>query len=147
MDAYLESLVKKGEVVKAQVEEAAIPEPVEEVTAIEPEVAEAAESVVEEIKPAEEAKPAKAEKPAKSGSDKKKEAESKAPTKAEETKSNAGEIVAVKDIRIFNIPDAKSPFRIFTGNIVVNGKMDSFTEIQYVKPGFGLVKGFTDSLK
>ena len=147
MDAYLESLVKKDEVVEAQVEEAAVLEPVEKVTAIEPEVAEAAELVVEEPKPVEEAKPAKAEKPAKSGSDKKKEAESTDPTKSEETKSNAGETVAVKDIRIFNIPDAKSPFRIFTGNIIVNGKIDSFTEIQYVKPGFGLVKGFTDGLE
>ena len=57
------------------------------------------------------------------------------------------EPVYVVDIRMFNTPDPKGPFKIFTGNVIVKDKVDTMTELEYVKPGFGIVKGYTPDLK
>lgn len=69
-----------------------------------------------------------------------------------ESESAASEVsvaeiaTTVKDIKIFNTPDRKGPFKIFSGNVVIKDKVDTMTLIEYVKPGFGLVKGFTPNL-
>lgn len=56
-------------------------------------------------------------------------------------------IVPVTNIKIYNIPDSKSPFKMFTGNVVIKGKVDQFTKLEYVKPGFGLILGYTTDLE
>ena len=163
MDNYLESLVVKGE----KTEEVAPQEEVKEedvVAEIEEAVAEPAEEAVEEpveevAEPAEETAPAEVvEEPVVEAEPEEKKVATVTIT-AEDTNNglvhkNADvatvapeEPTAVVDIRIFNTPDPKGPFKIFSGNVIVKQRIDTMTQIEYMKPGFGLVKGFTPDLK
>lgn len=144
MDKYLASLVKKGEIEESQVEEVIEEEVVEEIAeavqAPEPveEVKEEPEEEIEEVKE----EVAEPEPPVKEVKKEEKEA-----IKHPDIPFNPDEPTSVVDIRIFNIPDIKSPFKIFSGNVIVRNKVSDMTELEYVKPGFGLVKGYTPDLK
>lgn len=48
----------------------------------------------------------------------------------------------VRKLRIYSIPSTKVPARSFTGNVVVIGKVDKFAIVEYVRSGFGKVKGY-----
>ncbi len=148
MNEYLESLVLKGE------------EPVEKPA--EKVAAESVEEVVEEVaQPEEEADPVeeapteepKEEAPAvveEAKEEKKAEVKisaNKEVAKHDDVPATADDPVAVVDIRIFNTPDPKGYFKIFSGNVIVKGEVDTMKSIEYMKPGFGLVKGFTPDLK
>lgn len=134
MDKYLEGLVRKGETKGTQAEEPVTEEVVEEAEEAVP-AEEPAEPVVEEAPAPEPAKKAdvkiKAEKPA----------------PAPKPVTNADETVAVIDIKIFNTPDIKGAFKMFSGNVIVKGNVGDLKMIEYVKPGFGLVVGYTSDLK
>lgn len=69
------------------------------------------------------------------------------PVVTEEVKAAQAEFTSVTDIKIFNSPDPKGPFKIFTGNVIIDCEVSEMKQIQYMKPGFGLVKGFTPDLK
>lgn len=151
---YLESLVRKTDEIEPAApaeeeieDEPAVEEEVAEVIADEPEevaaeeeVVTTAESVVEEpaLEPIQEevkeepesVKPAKKEKPAKKSAS-----------------HQEGETISVISIRIFNTPDPKGLFKIFTGNVIFKGFVNDMMYVQYVKPGFGLVNGYTNDLK
>lgn len=131
MDKYLEGLVRKGETKGTQAEEPVT----EEVVEAAEEAAPAEELAVEEAPAPEPAKKAdvkiKAEKPA----------------PAPKPVANADEPVAVTNIKIFNTPDVKGAFKIFSGNVIVKGNVGDLKMIEYVKPGFGLVVGYTSDLK
>ena len=134
MDKYLEGLVRKGETEGAQAEEPVTEEVVEVAEEAAP-AEEAAEPVVEEAPAPEPAKKAdvkiKAEKPA----------------PAPKPVANADETVTVTNIKIFNTPDVKGAFKMFSGNVIVKGNVGDLKMIEYVKPGFGLVVGYTSDLK
>lgn len=51
-------------------------------------------------------------------------------------------IVNVTKLRIYSIPSTKVPARSFTGNVVVIGHIDKFVILEYVRAGFGKVKGY-----
>lgn len=53
-----------------------------------------------------------------------------------------GKPIAVNKIKVFNTPDPKGFFKIFSGNIIPTAKVESMYAIDYVKPGFGLVRGY-----
>ena len=55
--------------------------------------------------------------------------------------------VSVIDIRVYNTPYPNGPFRIFSGNVIIHSRVENMTLIEFMKPGFGLVKGFTPDLK
>lgn len=134
MDKYLEGLVRKGETEEAQAEEPVTEEVVE--VAEEAPAEEAAEPVVEEA-------------PAPESAAKKTDVKIKAekPAPAPKPVANADETVAVIDIKIFNTPDVKGAFKMFSGNVIVKGNVGDLKMIEYVKPGFGLVVGYTSDLK
>lgn len=134
MDKYLEGLVKKGETAEAQAEELVTEEVVE--------VAEEAAPTEETVEPVVEEAPAP--EPAKKA-DVKIKAEKSAP--ASKPVANADEPVAVTNIKIFNTPDVKGAFKMFSGNVIVKGNVGDLKMIEYVKPGFGLVVGYTSDLK
>lgn len=60
---------------------------------------------------------------------------------------NDGDVIAVKDLKVFNVPDTGSPFRIITGNVTFRGAVDNFNMIEYMRYGFGLVVGYTQDLE
>ena len=144
MDAYLESLVRKGEVAEkaeavivAEEPLAKVEEVVEPVKAEKSKVAD--EKIDEAIKTVQEI--------AEKASDEKKEVKGKSPKQDAKSESMKGKTISVTNIRVHNIPDPKSVFKIISGNIVVGDKINDMYQIDYVKPGFGLVKGFTADLK
>ena len=53
------------------------------------------------------------------------------------------EIIAVRKLRIYSRPSTGVPARTFTGNVELIGHVDKFKIVKYVKPGFGVVKGYT----
>lgn len=61
--------------------------------------------------------------------------------------SNLNHPLPVKNIRIYNVPDSKSPSKLFSGNIIIKGQVSTMTAIEYVRPGIGLVNGFTPDVK
>lgn len=63
-----------------------------------------------------------------------------------ETKLSNDTMILAKDIKVFHTPDPKGPFKIFTGNVIPQGQVSTMTQIKYMKPGFGLVKGFTPDI-
>ena len=164
MDSYLESLTRKSEeAIDAAVEET-----------VEAEEAAEVEETVEEIddsNAAEETEDLTVEEPAEE--DKEDEAEEQvdeeAPEEAEdaakaepvdepddkpalqaassEVTHQAGELINVVGIRVFNTPSFNQPFRIISGNVTYDGKVDGFIRIEYMKSGFGMVKGYTPDLK
>lgn len=125
MDKYLESLVKKGEIKTNQVEEVQEEEVVREIEEVlNPEP----ESAVEEVSQS--------------------EPEVKEPEVDKKVSATPKpETTSVINIRIFNVPDIRSPFKMYTGNVIVTGKVSDMTSLDYVKPGFGIVTGFTPDLK
>lgn len=153
MDSYLESLIKKGEGASAIEEMAAS----EEIITEEAEVATTeAEVVSEEKVEASESLDTASKKEVEKTSEEAKAEElqtliEKQDKKAEkivaksEVKvgNNIGKTVSVKDIKVFNIPDDKSIFKLFTGNVIIKDEISGFSQIEYMKPGFGLVKGYT----
>ena len=137
MDAYLESLVRKDEepvytpeeVVPASEDFEPLPdEPEEAVVETVPE--EVGEPQQEESEPVEE--PTQEEKP-----------ESK-PEEVAQVKE--GEVISVNNIRVYKTPDTNQVARNITGNVTYLGKVGNFAIINYMRSGFGLVKGFTPDL-
>ena len=134
---YLESLVKKGEEI---VEEAVVEELEQSIDVEEPE--EVAEEVIEED--AEEEVAEEAEEVAEP-----KPAQEAAPEVTEVKKEAApadDEIVYVENIRIFNTPDPNTVSKLFSGNVIRKGQQGEMVAIEYMRPGIGLVAGFTPSL-
>lgn len=141
MDKYLESLVVKSNEnddsiatdpveVKEEVEEPEVAEPIEK-----PDSAEVEEA--EEPKVAEPVKD--------TDSDSVNASQPAEPT-ASSTNDPMG-YVPVIDIRVYNTPYPNGPFRIFSGNVIIHSRVENMTLIEFMKPGFGLVKGFTPDLK
>ena len=59
-----------------------------------------------------------------------------------------GQIIPVINVKVYRLPNERSFFQIFTGNLVYHSKsIDNFTHVQYMMPGFGLVSGFVKNLK
>lgn len=151
MDSYLESLVKKGEDVATEEEAVAIEaeEVTEEVPTEPEEVAE--ETPVEEPDPVEEV-PEVEEEPAEE--EIAEEVAEEAPAVEEEivlkapspVSYNVGDTVQVNDIKVYNTPDPTGPFRMITGNVIYQGQFSKCFAIDYMKPGFGLVRGYTETL-
>lgn len=50
---------------------------------------------------------------------------------------------SVTNIKVHNVPDEKTAFRIISGNIEIIGEVNNFKLIRYMKYGFGLVTGYT----
>jgi len=67
------------------------------------------------------------------------EFENAEPAKVEPSENR---IVNVSKLRIYSIPSTKVPARSFTGNVVVTGHIDKFAILEYVRAGFGKVKGY-----
>jgi len=148
MDAYLEKLVKKGSAVAEEVEEAIEEEVVEEIEAAvtaepEPEVQEEAdtndETVTETVD--EEAVPDVQLETVIEKDEQETETETDGATSNGFIEPNT-EIDAV-NIRVYNSPDTRQLSRIISGHIVVLGQIEDFKIIEYMKHGFGLVKGYT----
>ena len=59
-----------------------------------------------------------------------------------QTVSASNVTLNVRKLRIYSIPSTKVPARSFTGNVVVIGKVDKFAIVEYVRSGFGKVKGY-----
>lgn len=168
MDSYLESLVKKGE----EIVETAEPEVAEyaeidvadeavendtadgELTSDTVEDAEPDESPSEvDDQPSEEVKetteePEEAKEPEIQEiiKEQEKREEKPVPKSAVNAANRIGATLGVKDIKVFNVPDEKSIFKVFSGNVVVKDNIAGFSQIEYVKPGFGLVKGYTKEI-
>ena len=61
-----------------------------------------------------------------------------------ESNYNKGDIIPVKNIRIYRLPTLSAFSVIFTGNVVYEKEsLDNFKHIQYMQPGFGLINGYT----
>lgn len=169
MDSYLESLTKKSESTIEEVTETEeVAEAVEETLADEPEVASevedavaeesAEETATEEDKEQEvgaeeqavEAEPEEAE-----SAEEVEEASEEEPNDepvlqapdVPEGNHKVGELINVVGIRVFNTPSLGQPFKIISGNVTYDGKVEGFTIIEYMKSGFGMVKGYTPDLK
>lgn len=143
MDAYLESLVLKGEEVAEPVEEPVVEdlvvdeapadEPIEEVVA-EPvadtnigENGDPAVVIKEEVKEEPEQVVAPESQPV-------------------STDYEVDKMYFVNDIRVYSVPDDTTAFMLFSGNVIYKGTVDKYLVIEYVKHGFGMVKGYTLSL-
>lgn len=124
LDSYLESLIKKDD--EPVVDEVAKEEVVKEVV---PSVSD------QDIEPISESEPEPVV-----------EVKKEEPKKSASNELAKGTALPVKNIRIYNRPDSKSLFKVFSGNIIMKNKVDDMIEIEYVKPGYGLVKGFTPDL-
>ncbi len=73
----------------------------------------------------------------------------------EESEVPAGEVAApieekaevgvfkVRNCKIYAAPTLNIPARSFTGNVEVIGRVDNFKIVKYVRPGFGVVTGYT----
>lgn len=143
MDSYLESLVKRDEYVEVETSvetvdesnvievEEALPEAELEVVPVdteEPLVDEDAEEVVaQEEEKASEPTPE----------------DNKQPVISESEEHVDGDKIKVENIRIYKTPDSKQVARNFTGNVVYRGKISEFTIIDYMRHGFGVVRGYT----
>lgn len=53
---------------------------------------------------------------------------------------------SVTNIKVYNVPDEKTAFRIISGNIEIIGEINNFKLIRYMKYGFGLVTGYTKDI-
>ncbi len=75
------------------------------------------------------------------------DAQAEAEIASEEVDSSTGheidEIIPVENIKIYSVPSTNGMARTFTGNIKYLGEVDRFKVIEYVRAGFGLVKGYT----
>ena len=118
-----------------------------------PEETEEAEETVEDVESVEETEEADAEEEAPEEAKEDNEAEETeedAPADdAEETEAHSekkSNLVSVNKIRIYSKPSKAAVARIHTGFVRVGGKIREFTEVEYVKPGFGTVKGFSPDL-
>lgn len=173
MDSYLESLIRKGnpvekkeeqpemteneailaalddeleEVIEAEAEqEEAIVESVEPVTeeAQSEPVEEAAEPLVEEPEPAAESNAEPIEEP-EPEPEPVPEVKQEPPTKTNDYKPE--ELISVSSIRIFNRPDENDVYNVFQGNVIFKSRINNFALIEYMKPCFGLVKGYTPDI-
>ena len=140
MDKYLESLVLKSNEIDDDSIAADSAEVGEEVK--ESEVAESVEKPDSDEVKEEAEKPEVAEPAEGTDSD---STNASQPT-ASSTNGPMG-YVPVTDIRVYNTPYPNGPFRIFSGNVIIHSKVENMTLIEFMKPGFGLVKGFTPDLK
>ena len=52
-------------------------------------------------------------------------------------------IMKVTNLKIYASPSLKIPARSFTGNVETIGKVENFTIVRYVRPGFGSVVGYS----
>ena len=142
MDKYLESLVVKSNEIN---DNSIATDPVEMREEVEePEVAEPVEKPDSaEVEEAEEPKVAEPVEGINSDST---NASQPAEPAASSTNDPMGH-VSVIDIRVYNTPYPNGPFRIFSGNVIIHSRVENMTLIEFMKPGFGLVKGFTPDLK
>ena len=163
MDNYLDTLIRKGE----QPLEEAVTSEIQEDVATEPEVivpdtavedeetpeqevsesiqSEEAENDKEPVEePASETQPTKDKPKVSIVAEDSVAAVAKGSVKLTDTDENT--VIPVKDIKIYNIPDKNSVFRLFTGNVTYLGKVSDMCQIRYMKYGFGLVIGYTDML-
>lgn len=138
MDEYLESLVLKtdeepavDEVIEEPVEVAeetnVAEEPVEDVAANDGENEVVAEDDKEDTKEEPEQAIAPESQPA-------------------ATSYEIDQTYSVSEIKIFNVPDISQPSIIFTGNVVYKGKLDQFSVVDFVRNGYGLVRGYAIGL-
>lgn len=147
MDAYLESLVKKDEVVETveTVEKVAeVAEPIEE--AAEAAVAEpvAEQETVGEQETVEEA--IVRETSCENGDPAVVVTEpvvEKSKTEKATTDHKEGDLITVEHIKVYKSPDINQIAKTISGNIKYAGKIGDFNIIWYMKHGFGLVKGYT----
>lgn len=156
MDSYLESLVKKGEEVAVEtaeatedvIEEVAASESVVEATEGVEIAAEEVDTVVEETEEVEEASEV-ADDVAEEAPEVIEEVPEQEPQPElkKEIQSADEETLSVTNIKVYNVPDPAAVFKIFTGNVICKEMIGEMRMIEYVKPGFGLVKGFTPDLK
>lgn len=58
-----------------------------------------------------------------------------------------GDVITVANIRIYNTPDTNQPSRSVSGNIIYHNELNGWAVVDYMRPGFGLVKGFTQDIK
>ena len=125
----LQPILGREEEVDKREEEIEAPEDIEEaVETVEDVESEEAKDTAEEADEAEEDAPAN---------------DAEEPEDNSEKKSN---LVSVNKIRIYSKPSKAAVARIHTGFVRVGGKIGEFTEVEYVKPGFGTVKGFSPDL-
>lgn len=54
-----------------------------------------------------------------------------------------GETYYVTNIRIYKTPDVTQIARNYTGNVVYKGRIEDVYIIEYMRHGFGLVRGYT----
>lgn len=142
MDEYLASLVRKEDnavpvAEEVQVEEIAEPvvEEVADTSVVEPDL----ESVVEEVKkekPAEEKKSKKTEKKVK-----------EEPKKVSAIVLEEGSEYDVYPVRVYKTPDTHQVSQLISGKVIYEGKAETFSVIEYMKHGFGLVKGYVQNLE
>ena len=57
-----------------------------------------------------------------------------------------GDIIKVENIKVFKTPDKRQISRNVTGNVTYLGKIGEYTIINYMRHGFGLVKGYTPDI-
>ena len=152
MDDYLESLVLKSELGATDVE---ISEPIESEVAQEEPVA----NVTEESIPVTfDAEPAEgSETPEIQFEPEVKEEVKEQPKPATSFKSQASateckgnyevdQTYYVENIKIYKTPDSNQVTKTYTGNVVFKGQIEHFFIIEYVRHGFGIVRGYTLSL-
>jgi len=54
-----------------------------------------------------------------------------------------GQTYFVRNIRIYKTPDINQIARNYTGNIIYKGQLEDVAIVEYVRPGFGAVLGYT----
>lgn len=124
MDAYLESLVKKGNNADVEPSPEVSDDSVDNIVEVVEDIAE--DSVEVEVVLDKSDEPADAE--------------------IEVVDYKPGEVIYVKSIKVYKIPDTRQIARSITGNITFLGRVDTFAIINYMRHGFGLVKGYTTDL-
>lgn len=119
---------------------------------------------VKEVKKTEEKKPVEKQIDDANTADAKKPEEKKSETKSDakvqETKKDAApsvepttcsteknRLVQVRKIVVYPIPKETPTPRFVSGNVNIIGQVSGFTVIEYMKPGFGIVKGYTKSIQ
>lgn len=126
---------------------------------------------VKEVKKTEEKKPVEKQIDNANAADAKKPEEKKSDTKSDakmqetkheepETKKDAApsvepttcsteknRLVQVRKIVVYPIPKETPTPRFVSGNVNIIGQVSGFTVIEYMKPGFGIVKGYTKSIQ
>lgn len=59
-----------------------------------------------------------------------------------------GQIIPVINVKVYRLPNERSYFQVFSGNLVYHSKsVADFTRVEYMMSGFGLVSGYVKNLK